>query len=138
AEATSRPFSSVGLADLSAGVGAGLIAALPEDACGLRETARLVRYLAGESAGQCGPCLFGLDAVAGQVEGIAEGRTSDLRMLLRWLGQVDGRGACRHPDGTARLVRSALRVFAAELGLHAQGRCAGTASILPLPPRARR
>jgi len=138
AEATGRPFSSAGLADLGAGVGAGLIAALPEDACGLRETARLVRYLAGESAGQCGPCLFGLDAVAGQVEGIAEGRTSDLRMLLRWLGQVDGRGACRHPDGTARLVRSALRVFAAELGLHAQGRCAGTASILPLPPRARR
>jgi len=30
------------------------------------------------------------------------------------------------------------RELAAELGLHAQGRCAGTASILPLPPRARR
>jgi NADH:ubiquinone oxidoreductase subunit F (NADH-binding) len=138
AEAATRPFSSAGLAGLGARVGAGLIAALPEDACGLRETARVVRYLAEESAGQCGPCLFGLDAVAAQVEGIAEGRTSDLRMLRRWLGQVDGRGACRHPDAAARLVRSALQVFTAELDQHARGWCAGTGSILPLPPRGQR
>jgi NADH:ubiquinone oxidoreductase subunit F (NADH-binding) len=138
AEAASRPFSSAGLADVGAEIGAGLIAALPEHACGLRETARVVRYLADESAGQCGPCLFGLDAVAGQVEGIAEGRTSDLRMLRRWLGQVDGRGACSHPDGAARLVRSALEVFTAELRQHARGWCEGTGSILPLPPRRRR
>ncbi|HEY5015638.1 MAG TPA: NADH-ubiquinone oxidoreductase-F iron-sulfur binding region domain-containing protein [Streptosporangiaceae bacterium] len=138
AEATGRPFSSAGLADLGAGVGAGLIAALPENACGLRETAKVVRYLADESAGQCGPCLFGLDAVAGEVERLADGRTSDLRLLRRWLGQVEGRGACRHPDGAARLVRSALEVFAAELRQHAEGWCAGTASVLPLPPRRQR
>ena len=102
------PFSSAGLAALGAGVGAGLIAALPDDACGLAETARVVRYLADESAGQCGPCLFGLDAIAGEVQRLAEGRTSDLSTLRRWLGQVDGRGACRHPDGAVRLIRSAL------------------------------
>jgi len=50
---------------LDAGTGAGLIAALPADACGIAETARLVRYLAAESAGQCGPCLFGLAAIFG-------------------------------------------------------------------------
>ena len=99
AEAASLPFSSAGLADLGAGAGAGLIAALPADACGLRETARVARYLADESAGQCGPCLFGLDAIAGAVERLADGRTSDLGPLRRWLGQVDGRGACSHPDG---------------------------------------
>jgi hypothetical protein len=54
--------------------------------CGLAETARVVRYLAGESAGQCGPCRFGLAAVAGELERIAEGRTADQGLLRRWLG----------------------------------------------------
>jgi NADH:ubiquinone oxidoreductase subunit F (NADH-binding) len=134
------PFSSAGLAPLGAGVGAGLIAALPADACGLAETARVTRYLADQSAGQCGPCLFGLDAIAGQVQRLAEGRTSDLAMLQRWLGQVNGRGACSHPDGAVRLINSALTVFAAELDRHAQGWCCGTAkaAILPVPPRWQR
>jgi NADH:ubiquinone oxidoreductase subunit F (NADH-binding) len=136
--AAALPFSSTGLADLGAGIGAGLIAALPDTACGLAETARVVRYLAGESAGQCGPCLFGLDAVAGQVQRLADGRTADPGTLLRWLGQVDGRGACRHPDGAVRLVRSALEQFTDELRLHAHGRCSGTDRVLPVPPaRAR-
>src|SRR5579872_966276 len=111
ADAADRPFSSAGLADLDAGTGAGLIAALPADAGGIAETARLVRYLAAESAGQCGPCLFGLAAIAAELTRIAEGRTTELGLLRRWLGQVDGRGGCAHPDGAVRLVRSALRVF---------------------------
>jgi NADH:ubiquinone oxidoreductase subunit F (NADH-binding) len=137
AAALTLPFSSEGLAVLGAGAGAGLIAALPQDACGLAETARVVRYLADESARQCGPCLFGLDAIAAELQRLAEGRTSDLSMLRRWLGQVDGRGACSHPDGAAELVRSALDVFKPELGQHAQGWCAATrtANVLPVPPR---
>jgi NADH:ubiquinone oxidoreductase subunit F (NADH-binding) len=111
AEVLGRPLSAAGLADLGAGPGAGLIAALPASACGLSETARVVRYLAGESAGQCGPCVFGLPAIAGQVERLAQGRDADLGLLRRWLGQVDGRGGCAHPDGAVRLVRSALRTF---------------------------
>ena len=134
------PFSSAGLAPLGAGVGAGLIAVLPDDACGLAETAKVVRYLADESAGQCGPCLFGLDAIAGELQRIAEGRTSDLSMLQRWLGQVDGRGACHHPDGAVRLIRSAISTFGPELEQHARGWCRATrtAGILPVPPRTRR
>ena len=119
AEASGRPFSSAGLADLGAGPGAGLIAALPAGACGLAETARVVRYLAGESAGQCGPCRFGLPAIAGEVERLADGRGADPGLLRRWLGQVDGRGGCAHPDGAVRLIRSALRTFGAEMERHA-------------------
>jgi NADH:ubiquinone oxidoreductase subunit F (NADH-binding) len=133
AEALGRPFSSAGLADLGAGPGAGLIAALPAGACGLGETARVVRYLAGQSAGQCGPCVFGLPAIAGQVERLAEGRGADTGLLRRWLGQVDGRGGCAHPGGAVRLVRSALRTFGPELSRHAGGRCSGTARVLPVP-----
>lgn len=137
--AATLPFSSAGLASLGASVGAGLIVALPQDACGLAETARLLRYLADESAGQCGPCLFGLDAIAGEFLRLAEGVTSDLSRLRRWLAQVDGRGACSHPDGTVRLARSALDTFAPELEQHARGWCCGTrrAGLVPVPPRRR-
>jgi NADH:ubiquinone oxidoreductase subunit F (NADH-binding) len=118
---------------LGAEPGAGLIAALPVGACGLAETARIVRYLAGESAGQCGPCRFGLPAVASELERVAAGRTAGLGLLRRWLGQVDGRGGCAHPSGAVRLVRSALRTFGAELSKHAAGSCGGTAQALPVP-----
>src|ERR1039457_3605736 len=140
AAAAALPFSAAGLAPLGANVGAGLIAALPQDACGLAETARVVRYLADESAGQCGPCVFGLDAIAGEFLRLAQGGTSDPGMLRRWLGQVSGRGACSHPDGTVRLIRSALAAFGPELEQHAQGWCraTGTACILPVPPRRQR
>ena len=134
AEASARPFSSAGLADLGAGPGAGLVAVLPAGACGLAETARVVRYLAGESARQCGPCTFGLPAIADQVELLADGRGADPGLLRRWLGQVDGRGGCAHPDGVVRLVRSALRTFGAEMEEHAGGRCSGVRTdVLPVP-----
>jgi NADH:ubiquinone oxidoreductase subunit F (NADH-binding) len=134
------PFSSEGLAAVDASVGAGVIVVLPEDACGIAETARVVRYLADESAGQCGPCVFGLDAIAGELQRLAEGRTSDLSTLRRWTDQVDGRGACHHPDGVIRLVRSAVAVFGPELEQHAQGWCCATRTtrILPVPPRRAR
>jgi len=134
AAAAAAPFSAAGLAHLGAGPGAGLIAALPRTACGLAETARVARYLADESAGQCGPCLFGLDAIAGALQRLADGRGADRGALARWLCQVDGRGACRHPDGAVRLVRSALGEFTDELDLHAHGWCSGTARVLPVPP----
>ena len=78
--------------------------------------------------------MFGLPAIARQVERLAEGRGADLGLLRRWLGQVDGRGGCAHPSGAVRLVRSALRTFGAELSRHAAGWCCGTARVLPVPP----
>ena len=142
ARATALPFSADGLGALGAGVGAGLLAALPADACGLVETARIARYLATESAGQCGPCVFGLDAIAGQLERLAEGRGPDLSTLYRWIGQVgSGRGGCKHPDGTVAMVSSALTTFSREIDRHARGWCSGNgspASVLPVPTWSRR
>ena len=132
------PFSADGLSQVGASPGAGLIAALPAASCGLAETARVARYLAGESAGQCGPCVFGLDAIAGALADVAAGRSFRPDLLRRWMGQVDGRGACHHPDGAVRLIRSALRVFDAEIDRHAQGWCCGSLplGVLPVPPRS--
>ncbi len=131
------PFSAEGLAPLGAGPGAGLIAALPGGACRLAETARLAAYLAAESAGQCGPCVFGLAAIAGELAALAHGRPSNLDRLARWLAQADGRGACHHPDGAVRMIRSALAVFSGEAELHATGWCSATSSeaVLTAPRR---
>ena len=137
--ASERPLSRAGLAPLNAAPGAGLIAVLAAEICGLAETARVARYLASESAGQCGPCVFGLPALAGELESLAAGGQFDRSLLDRWLDQVDGRGACRHPDGAVRMVRSALAVFADELERHSRGRCCspGGHNILPTPARVR-
>jgi NADH:ubiquinone oxidoreductase subunit F (NADH-binding) len=138
ADALPLPFSAAGLAPVGAAPGAGVVAVLPASACGLAETARLTRYLANSSAGQCGPCVFGLDAIAGELERAAAGSGCDLSAVRRWLGQVIGRGACGHPDGTALMVASALRVFRAEIALHERGRCSATsaAAVLPVPEHA--
>jgi NADH:ubiquinone oxidoreductase subunit F (NADH-binding) len=120
--------------------GAGVLAALPAGRCGLAETANVARYLALESAGQCGPCLNGLPRIAAALGVLARPRpaTAELDSLRRWAGLVPGRGACHHPDGTARFVASALRVFAAEITEHARGRCTAdrTRSFLPMPAAA--
>ncbi len=105
-EALSRRFLDADFGSL----GARAVVALPRGASGLAETARIARALADESAGQCGPCVFGLDAIAGAVERLAAGEPDP--RLARWLAQVEGRGACRHPDGAVRMVRSALALFA--------------------------
>jgi NADH:ubiquinone oxidoreductase subunit F (NADH-binding) len=131
------PLANAALRPLGAAVGAGVLAALPEDRCGLAETARVVRYLALESAGQCGPCFNGLPRMASALEELAGPRPGPRVQadLERWSGLVAGRGACHHPDGTVRFVRSALGVFAAEIGHHAAGYCTGTSSqpFLPIP-----
>ena len=95
-------------------LGAGAIVALPQSTCAVAECSRVVRYLASESAGQCGPCVHGLAAIA---DAVAAHRIQPAN-IKRWASMVEGRGACRHPDGAARFVRSALEVFADEFDRH--------------------
>jgi NADH:ubiquinone oxidoreductase subunit F (NADH-binding) len=106
-------------------LGAGVIAPLRADECGLRRTAEIAGFLAESSARQCGPCQFGLPAVAAIMHELARGkaRRRDSRRLERFLAEVDGRGACHHPDGAVALVRSALHTFADDVAEHLRGRC---------------
>lgn len=121
-----------------AALGAGIVVALPVEACGLVETARVAGYLSVDSAGQCGPCRNGLPAIAGALARLAVGEWSAGRAadLDRWLGVVPGRGACGLPDGAVRFVASALDVFSAEVAHHARtGACSRRAAppVLPVP-----
>jgi NADH:ubiquinone oxidoreductase subunit F (NADH-binding) len=137
ADPLALPFSRAGLAPAGGAPGAGAIVALPADRCGLVETARAVAYLARESAGQCGPCVFGLRDLARAAAALAapSGGPHDLRDLMDLPDEIEGRGACAHPDGVARLVRSALAAFPEEIGLHLHGRCSAPNGqpVLPLP-----
>jgi len=100
--------------------GCGVVSLLPLDACGVRTTAGIMEYMAGQSAAQCGPCVFGLRSIADALYRLTAGRpaTDDLTRIGRWAGQLAGRGACRHPDGAVGLVHSALRVFGDEFERH--------------------
>jgi NADH:ubiquinone oxidoreductase subunit F (NADH-binding) len=127
------------LRSVGCSLGSGVIIALGRRACGLSETARVVAYLAEQSAGQCGPCVHGLRAIADGVAALHAGAApaGELVRLQRWAAEVKGRGACHHPDGAARLTESALAVFAAEVQRHRGGRCGGVPAGLPLgdPPQ---
>jgi NADH:ubiquinone oxidoreductase subunit F (NADH-binding) len=124
-DALPAPLSRSGLAPFGGSIGAGVIMPLPTKGCGLEATAQIVRYLAAESAGQCGPCAFGLPQLAGLISALASGSGGEsvLQELRQAAGLVEGRGACHHPDGTARLVRSALTTFDQDVRLHQHGRC---------------
>jgi NADH:ubiquinone oxidoreductase subunit F (NADH-binding) len=121
------------------GLGPGVIALLPRGACPVAETARVVRYMEGQSAGQCGPCVLGLAALADSLESLAFDHRPAKGLLDR-VSQlcelVEGRGACRHPDGVARFVRSALDVFDDDMANHLHGwpcERAGARPLLPVP-----
>ncbi|MGH7686117.1 MAG: NADH-ubiquinone oxidoreductase-F iron-sulfur binding region domain-containing protein [Candidatus Dormibacteria bacterium] len=125
-DAWATRLDAASLRDAGHTLGCGVVYAKPAHVCGVESTSRVLAYLAGESAQQCGPCVFGLRAIADALARVAASRGGphDLERLHRWAGVVRGRGACRHPDGASQFVRSALNVFAGDFDAHAHGqRC---------------
>jgi NADH:ubiquinone oxidoreductase subunit F (NADH-binding) len=134
-DALDAPFSPLGLAPFGATPGAGIVITLTRGHCGLSRTADITRYLAEQSAGQCGPCANGLPELAEAISRLAKsgvaGRDRDASLPRRVReigGLVTGRGACHHPDGTARMVASALELFDHDVRAHALGLCQEVAS----------
>ena len=127
-EAWGLPLDAAALRAGGHSIGCGVVAVLPEQRCGVVETARIMSHLSAESARQCGPCVFGLRAIAAAVDRIATGTAEpdDLERIRRWSGEIRGRGACRHPDGAAGFLLSALRVFGDDVAHHHRpGVCVG-------------
>ena len=122
AQARKARLSRAGLSPFGARLGAGVVVALPERSCPVAETARVAGWMADHSAGQCGPCVNGLAAIADALAAVCygDGGVAGLPTIARWCQQVTGRGACAHPDGAASFVSSAMRVFGDELADHAR------------------
>jgi NADH:ubiquinone oxidoreductase subunit F (NADH-binding) len=119
--AASMPLDDRVLAGARASLGCGVVAVLPEAACGVAETSRVFGYLARESARQCGPCQVGLTALAEVLADVAAGRATPEHgdRLRRWTAQLaGGRGACKHPDGAVGFLRSAMDVFVEDFENH--------------------
>jgi NADH:ubiquinone oxidoreductase subunit F (NADH-binding) len=132
-QATGLRLAREQLANAGHALGAGVIIALGESACGLHESAALARYLAGQSAGQCGPCVHGLAAMAESFSALVAGEAADGERgrLLRWAAELPGRGACHHPDGAARLIRSSVATFGPLLETHRRRVCRARPAGLP-------
>ncbi|WP_314173416.1 NADH-ubiquinone oxidoreductase-F iron-sulfur binding region domain-containing protein [Streptomyces winkii] len=111
---------------LGSTLGAGAVLPLPEGTCPVGEIELVARWMADESAGQCGPCFLGLPALADTVAWAADGGGQEALNAIRARTRgVKGRGACGHPDGTARFVESGLKIFAEDFEAHALGRGCG-------------
>lgn len=125
-------------AGLSAG--AGILRVLTDRHCGIIETARTLDYLAGESAGQCGVCSFGLSSVSADYTALAacQADAGTLARLRERLSMIPRRGGCALPDGTVRMAGSALDVFDSEVQAHLNGSCSVSSypaeSWTPVPP----
>jgi NADH:ubiquinone oxidoreductase subunit F (NADH-binding) len=131
------PLTNAALHARGAALGTGVVYAFPAGHCGLIASARIAGYLADESAGQCGPCLYGLRSIADALASVADCTHSPTTVdrLRGWFGDVRGRGACHYPDGVVRFVATALDVFGDEVARHDRdGRClAVPPAPLPIP-----
>ena len=137
-EARRARLSRATLAPFGVRLGPGIVVALPERCCPVAEITRVAGWLSHQSAGQCGPCVSGLGAIADGLAAICHGqRGPGVAQIARWCEQVEGRGACAHPDGAASFVSSAVRVFADELADHARHGLCDACHATPLLPTPR-
>jgi NADH:ubiquinone oxidoreductase subunit F (NADH-binding) len=116
-------LTSTDLAPYRASVGSGVLHVLDRSTCPIVFATQVVEYLAAESAEQCGPCVNGLPHLAAKLRRLAEG-VGDRTVphdLIRMSQLVTGRGACAHPDGSARFVTSTLHVFRDHVAAHLEG-----------------
>jgi NADH:ubiquinone oxidoreductase subunit F (NADH-binding) len=124
-------ISPAGLKPFEARLGAGVVLPILPGDCPVPYTAQIVTYLAEQRAQRCGPCTKGLPTLAEACEQLARtgpGGSSPkaLARIHELCALVVRRGACQHPDGTARLVLSMLATFPDEIQSHARGFCTAT------------
>jgi NADH:ubiquinone oxidoreductase subunit F (NADH-binding) len=116
-------LSRAGLGSVGGTLGAGAVIFVGDQTCALSELSRVAQWLADQSTRQCGPCAFGLPALASDVRALVAGSASS-EVAARHAAMVTGRGACAHPDGAARFIRTGLAVLADEVRTHqAYGGC---------------
>jgi NADH:ubiquinone oxidoreductase subunit F (NADH-binding) len=117
-------WTGADLARHGGSLGPGVVDVLDPGRCPLATVSRFLLYAAGETAGQCGPCMFGVPSVAEAWRRLVETPSRQgIDEVRAAAGLLPGRGACRFPDAVGRFAASALRVLEPHLAAHASGSC---------------
>ena len=130
AEAAGAIWSNAGLAAYGGSTGPGVINVLAPDRCPLAQVSSLLSYAAGESAGQCEACMFGLPAVSTQwaevitrptsraVDQFSAGRSAGRAGCL----PIPGRRGSHGPQRPAGVRAASRRACSRELPTRREGR----------------
>ena len=114
------------LAQAGSMLGAGSVIVMDETTCMVNALARLSRFYAEESCGQCTPCREGtgwLERVLHRIEH-GQGRPEDLDLLDDVASRIAGRTICALGDAAAMPVQSFLQHFRNEFEYHIEhGKC---------------
>ena len=124
AETRRLRWTSEDLSRVGGSLGPGIIDVLDPGRCPVHVVTSYLRHAAGETAGQCGPCMFGVPAVSAAWDRLVENPTPPAVHDPRTPpGLPADRGACRFPHGVGRFAASALRVLEPHLAAHVAGTC---------------
>ncbi len=104
--------------------GSGGVIVFDESTCMVRALARIAKFYAEESCGQCTPCREGTSWMEGIVEKIERGHgaASDVQKLEQIAGNIGGNTICALGDAAAMPVQSFVKKFRDEFMRHVEER----------------
>ncbi|MEI8394621.1 MAG: NADH-quinone oxidoreductase subunit NuoF [Rhodospirillaceae bacterium] len=102
-----------GLSEVKSALGSGGIIVMDKSTDLVRAIARLAKFYAHESCGQCTPCREGTPWMAKMMQRIADGnaRVEEIDMLLDVSKQIEGRTICALADAAAWPIQGLFRHF---------------------------
>lgn len=103
-------------------LGTGCTAVMDEDTCMVRLCARLMKFYAHESCGQCTPCREGTHWLAKMVQRIEAGggTPDDIDLAMEVAGNIQGNTICPLGDAAAMPAKAFLTKFRHEFEEHVQ------------------
>lgn len=126
AESSGLPMDFDSLATAGSMLGSAAVVVMDETTCLVRAVARLARFFAHESCGQCTPCREGTNwsrIVLDRIES-GQGSPADAELILRMTANMSGTALCALADACVGPVRSLITNFRDEVDRHIEeGRC---------------
>jgi len=106
-----------GLSEVKTALGTAGVIVMDKSTDIVRAIARLARFYAHESCGQCTPCREGTPWMARMMDRMVEGkaRVEEIDLLFDISKQIEGRTICALGDAAAWPIQGLIRHFRPEL-----------------------
>jgi NADH-quinone oxidoreductase subunit F len=100
--------------------GSGGVIVMDDSTCVVRALARIAKFYAEESCGQCTPCREGTPWMEGLLEKIEHGHgvAGDVDKLVQMANNIGGQTICALGDAAAMPVQSFVKKFRADFDRH--------------------